>query len=228
MICQRLQVWYIIHWTSLPGPHSSVHHLTNLWIYRVYIVWVWVHIVFQNMSLWNLYDQFCRCLSLHQEFWDIVDEIDKKTWVLEPDVPRPDIISRRIALGRRVEAWLQPIFKSWGQSVSGEWRGNRISKIGVQYCSIIQSVSWAKVSMWRSRLKCQVDPLHSKCQLKPKKSNCVSLHVNVPWCILYTCFLVFPGNSSSLQIKIDPRHPRSLPECKFLGADQGKVVWIKA
>lgn len=79
----------------------------------------------KNMSLRNLYDQFCQCLSLHQEFWDIVDEIDKKTWVLEPDVPRPDIISRRIAL----------------------------------------------------------------------------------------------GNSSSLQIKIDPRHPRSLPECKFLGAD---------
>jgi hypothetical protein len=60
------------------------------------------HISFQNMSLRNLYDQFCHCLSTHQEFWDIVEEIDKKTWVLEPDVPRPDIISRRIALGRKL------------------------------------------------------------------------------------------------------------------------------
>ena len=33
-------------------------------------------------------------------FWDVTDEIDEKTWVLEPEKPTRSATARRIALGR--------------------------------------------------------------------------------------------------------------------------------
>ena len=33
-------------------------------------------------------------------FWDVMDEIDEKTWVLEPEKPTRSATARRIALGR--------------------------------------------------------------------------------------------------------------------------------
>ncbi|XP_070576805.1 E3 ubiquitin-protein ligase FANCL-like [Ptychodera flava] len=76
-------------------------------------------------KLGDILHQFSKELERYQDFFNIVDEIDKKTWVLEPDRPNYSVTLRRIAL----------------------------------------------------------------------------------------------GSSSSLQIDVDPVHPRILPECKFLGAD---------
>jgi hypothetical protein len=41
-------------------------------------------------------------------FWDVMDEIDEKTWVLEPEKPMRSATARRIALGRgkRVRAFI--------------------------------------------------------------------------------------------------------------------------
>jgi hypothetical protein len=36
-------------------------------------------------------------------------------------------------------------------------------------------------------------------------------------------FLFILGASVSVQLTVDPAHPRVLPECKFLGSDQGLV-----
>jgi len=32
------------------------------------------------------------------------------------------------------------------------------------------------------------------------------------------------GNNVSVNIEVDPRHPKMLPECYFLGADHGKAA----
>ncbi|KAK7104787.1 E3 ubiquitin-protein ligase FANCL-like [Littorina saxatilis] len=74
----------------------------------------------------DLMKQFEAALVRYQQFWDAVESVDQKTWVLEPDTPSFSACSRRIALS--------------------------------------------------------------------------------------------PG--TSVQITVDPRHPTSMPECRFLGADQ--------
>ncbi|XP_078000850.1 E3 ubiquitin-protein ligase FANCL-like [Glandiceps talaboti] len=76
-------------------------------------------------QLKNIHHQFSQELEKYQDFFAVVDEIDNKTWVLEPEQPYYASTLRRIAL----------------------------------------------------------------------------------------------GSSSSLQINMDPFHPRMFPECKFLGAD---------
>ncbi|XP_006817054.1 E3 ubiquitin-protein ligase FANCL-like [Saccoglossus kowalevskii] len=78
-----------------------------------------------DSTLQDIYHQFSQELEKYQDYFDIIDEIDGKTWVLEPENPSYASTLRRIAL----------------------------------------------------------------------------------------------GSSSSLQIDIDPFHPRVLPECRFLGAD---------
>lgn len=40
-----------------------------------------------------------QVLCQFQDFWDMLDEIDHKTWILEPDQPRRSSTNRRIALG---------------------------------------------------------------------------------------------------------------------------------
>ncbi|KAK3733582.1 hypothetical protein QZH41_008474 [Actinostola sp. cb2023] len=40
-----------------------------------------------------------QALKSYEEFWDMMDEIDKNTWVLEPDHPQRSSNTRRIALG---------------------------------------------------------------------------------------------------------------------------------
>ncbi|XP_067900989.1 E3 ubiquitin-protein ligase FANCL isoform X3 [Heterodontus francisci] len=80
----------------------------------------------QQSSLINLHSQFLAALESLQEFWDIMDEIDEKTWVLEPEKPARTTTARRIAI----------------------------------------------------------------------------------------------GNNASINVEVDPRHPKMLPECCFLGADR--------
>ena len=40
-----------------------------------------------------------QVLCQFQDFWDMLDEIDHKTWILEPDQPRRSCTNRRIAFG---------------------------------------------------------------------------------------------------------------------------------
>ncbi|XP_068731305.1 E3 ubiquitin-protein ligase FANCL-like isoform X2 [Montipora capricornis] len=53
----------------------------------------------QSRPLQQLYHQFQEILCKFEDFWDMLDEIDHKTWILEPDQPRRSCTSRRIALG---------------------------------------------------------------------------------------------------------------------------------
>uniref|UniRef100_A0A452RSU8 E3 ubiquitin-protein ligase FANCL n=1 Tax=Ursus americanus TaxID=9643 RepID=A0A452RSU8_URSAM len=50
-------------------------------------------------SLVSIYGQFLAALESLKAFWDVMDEIDEKTWVLEPEKPTRSATARRIALG---------------------------------------------------------------------------------------------------------------------------------
>uniref|UniRef100_A0A674HF66 FA complementation group L n=1 Tax=Taeniopygia guttata TaxID=59729 RepID=A0A674HF66_TAEGU len=52
-------------------------------------------------SLIDIYKQFLAALESLKEFWDALDEIDGKTWVLEPEIPTRSATTRRIAIGRK-------------------------------------------------------------------------------------------------------------------------------
>ncbi|XP_006008184.1 E3 ubiquitin-protein ligase FANCL isoform X2 [Latimeria chalumnae] len=53
-------------------------------------------------SLINIHSQFLAALEVLKEFWDTMDEIDEKTWVLEPEKPTRSSTMRRIAIGTNV------------------------------------------------------------------------------------------------------------------------------
>ena len=36
--------------------------------------------------------------------------------------------------------------------------------------------------------------------------------------------IYFPGSSASVQITVDPKQPKMLPNCRFMGADHSKFV----
>ncbi|XP_004867304.1 E3 ubiquitin-protein ligase FANCL isoform X2 [Heterocephalus glaber] len=50
-------------------------------------------------SLISIHSQFLAALESLKAFWDVMDEIDEKTWVLEPQKPTRSATARRIALG---------------------------------------------------------------------------------------------------------------------------------
>ncbi|XP_046847833.1 E3 ubiquitin-protein ligase FANCL-like isoform X2 [Xenia sp. Carnegie-2017] len=47
----------------------------------------------------DIYTTFCKVIDKYQEFWNVMDEIDEKCWVLEPENPKRADTFRRIALG---------------------------------------------------------------------------------------------------------------------------------
>uniref|UniRef100_A0A8Q3WMB7 FA complementation group L n=1 Tax=Homo sapiens TaxID=9606 RepID=A0A8Q3WMB7_HUMAN len=49
-------------------------------------------------SLISIYSQFLAAIESLKAFWDVMDEIDEKTWVLEPEKPPRSATARRIAL----------------------------------------------------------------------------------------------------------------------------------
>ncbi|XP_045926471.1 E3 ubiquitin-protein ligase FANCL isoform X1 [Micropterus dolomieu] len=53
-------------------------------------------------TLDNLHKQFLLVLESLTEFWDVLDEIDSKTWILEPEKPNRSHTMRRIAIGNNV------------------------------------------------------------------------------------------------------------------------------
>uniref|UniRef100_A0A3B4A1U3 RING-type domain-containing protein n=1 Tax=Periophthalmus magnuspinnatus TaxID=409849 RepID=A0A3B4A1U3_9GOBI len=50
-------------------------------------------------TLAQLHSQFLQLVESLREFWDVLDEIDQKTWVLEPEKPCRSDAMRRIAIG---------------------------------------------------------------------------------------------------------------------------------
>ncbi|KAM5315996.1 E3 ubiquitin-protein ligase FANCL isoform 2-T2 [Glossophaga mutica] len=50
-------------------------------------------------SIISIYSQFLAALESLKAFWDVMDEIDEKTWVLEPEKPTRSATARRIAVG---------------------------------------------------------------------------------------------------------------------------------
>ncbi|XP_014694800.1 E3 ubiquitin-protein ligase FANCL isoform X2 [Equus asinus] len=50
-------------------------------------------------SLISIHSQFLAALESLKTFWDVMDEIDEKTWVLEPEKPTRSATARRIVLG---------------------------------------------------------------------------------------------------------------------------------
>uniref|UniRef100_A0AAA9TKS6 E3 ubiquitin-protein ligase FANCL n=1 Tax=Bos taurus TaxID=9913 RepID=A0AAA9TKS6_BOVIN len=55
-----------------------------------------------SSSLISIYTQFLAALESLKTFWDVMDEIDEKTWVLEPEKPTRSATARRIVLGNNV------------------------------------------------------------------------------------------------------------------------------
>ncbi|KAB0364917.1 hypothetical protein FD754_009073 [Muntiacus muntjak] len=53
-------------------------------------------------SLISIYTQFLAAVDSLKTFWDVMDEIDEKTWVLEPEKPTRSATARRIVLGNNV------------------------------------------------------------------------------------------------------------------------------
>ncbi|GAB5569634.1 E3 ubiquitin-protein ligase FANCL [Prionailurus iriomotensis] len=58
-------------------------------------------------SLISIYGQFLAALESLKAFWDATDEIDEKTWVLEPEKPTRSATARRIALGNNASIHIE-------------------------------------------------------------------------------------------------------------------------
>jgi len=55
----------------------------------------WEH----GFALRDVVSQFQNSLHEHQKIWDVLDDFDHSTWVLEPERPTRDVAMRRIAIG---------------------------------------------------------------------------------------------------------------------------------
>ncbi|XP_035461594.1 E3 ubiquitin-protein ligase FANCL isoform X1 [Scophthalmus maximus] len=53
-------------------------------------------------TLQQLHDQFLVVLESLTEFWDVLEEVDGNTWILEPEKPSRSDTMRRIAIGNNV------------------------------------------------------------------------------------------------------------------------------
>uniref|UniRef100_A0A8C1ZQ28 FA complementation group L n=1 Tax=Cyprinus carpio TaxID=7962 RepID=A0A8C1ZQ28_CYPCA len=58
-------------------------------------------------TLANVHSQFLLNVEALSEFWSMLDEIDKQTWVLEPEKPTKADSMRRIAIGNNVSIKVQ-------------------------------------------------------------------------------------------------------------------------
>ncbi|XP_035518844.1 E3 ubiquitin-protein ligase FANCL [Morone saxatilis] len=58
-------------------------------------------------TLDQLHSQFLLLLESLTEFWDVLDEIDSRTWILEPEKPSRSDTTRRIAIGNNVSIKVQ-------------------------------------------------------------------------------------------------------------------------
>ena len=59
-----------------------------------------IFIVFQSKNrLSDVFEQFVQSVEMFQNFFDVMDQIDSATFVIEPDNPSRNVTYRRIALG---------------------------------------------------------------------------------------------------------------------------------
>ncbi|KAM7078571.1 E3 ubiquitin-protein ligase FANCL [Molossus nigricans] len=58
-------------------------------------------------SIISIHGQFLAALESLKTFWDVMDEIDEKTWVLEPEKPTRSATARRIALGNNASIHIE-------------------------------------------------------------------------------------------------------------------------
>ena len=59
-----------------------------------------------------------------------------------------------------------------------------------------------------------------KCLLNKVSACTVAIVTNID-----PCFTI-AGNNASIQIDLNPVNARHLPECRFLGADNGIIIYI--
>ncbi len=102
-----LITWKVYLWGLVKcGLYKQV-----VFIYTWSLEEVWLHmyctpVCFSPQSgLTAVCVQFSHCLAQYQDLWDILDDIDSHTWVLEPETPRRADCNRRIALGNKVIVW---------------------------------------------------------------------------------------------------------------------------
>ncbi|XP_069464150.1 E3 ubiquitin-protein ligase FANCL isoform X2 [Ambystoma mexicanum] len=58
-------------------------------------------------SLATIHAQFLAALDSLKMFWDVMDELDEKTWILEPEKPTRSATLRRIAIGNNVSVSIE-------------------------------------------------------------------------------------------------------------------------
>lgn len=102
----------IPHWSflSVPIMHCGASHGRSLSSFALVNTrmpaglwcssnWTWS---VPQTTLDQLYGQFLLVLESLTRFWDILDEIDRNTWVLEPEKPCRSDTMRRVAIGTRL------------------------------------------------------------------------------------------------------------------------------
>ncbi|XP_043459374.1 E3 ubiquitin-protein ligase FANCL isoform X3 [Prionailurus bengalensis] len=78
----------------------------GLVVYPCHCSWNF-QIWYDTSSLISIYGQFLAALESLKAFWDATDEIDEKTWVLEPEKPTRSATARRIALGNNASIHIE-------------------------------------------------------------------------------------------------------------------------
>lgn len=58
------------------------------------------HLIFKDDTISNIFNAFQENVARCCEFWNYMDELDTKTWVLEPEKPTRKDCKRRIALSK--------------------------------------------------------------------------------------------------------------------------------
>lgn len=60
----------------------------------------------QGSSLATIYKSFVQQVAALQKFWEVLDEVDHKCWVMDPDNPTRKDTYRRIMIGMVLSPWL--------------------------------------------------------------------------------------------------------------------------
>ena len=72
--------------------------IDQFYVLRFLFCQVYVNISYIQSQLRDLCHQFSQCITAYKDFWDMMSEVDKNTWVLEPDKPTYSAVHRRIAI----------------------------------------------------------------------------------------------------------------------------------
>uniref|UniRef100_A0A8C5ASD1 FA complementation group L n=1 Tax=Gadus morhua TaxID=8049 RepID=A0A8C5ASD1_GADMO len=84
-------------------------------------------------TLEKLHSQFMLVLESLAEFWEVLDEIDRRTWVLEPERPSRADTMRRIAIGSSVLHNLQDVLEIEFPSPATHEKSSFSAECGICY-----------------------------------------------------------------------------------------------